>query len=139
MNKIHFSAIDDIVGQNELFELIENYANKNFSVGVKKDIQGNNFETYISNILSNEKNLEKWKTSNPKLVGIHFDVFEKILSCFIIDKKLVIKINATADKNVIGNLKTSGAPKTDVIVTVDFQMEKKNILQSVAKRLLQNL
>lgn len=121
LNKIHFSAIDDIVGQNELFELIENYANKNLSTGVKKDIQGNNFESYISNVLSNEKNLEKWKTANPKLVGMHFDFFEKILACFKFDKKSVVSINATSDKSIIGNLKTSGSPKTDIIVTVKFQ------------------
>lgn len=113
-----FSAIDDIVGQQELFELIENYANKNLSVGVKKDLQGNNFESYISTVLSNEKNLEKWKTLNPKLVGIHYDFFEKILFCFNLDKTTVSKINATSDKKVIGNLKTSGSPKTDIIVTV---------------------
>ena len=113
-----FSAIDDIVGQQELFELVENYANKNLSVGVKKDLQGNNFESYISSVLSNEKNLEKWTTSNPKLVGIHYDFFEKILFCFNLDKTTVSKINATSDKKVIGNLKTSGSPKTDIIVTV---------------------
>ena len=118
INKKHFSAIDDIVGQQELFELIENYANKNLSVGVKKDLQGNNFESYISTVLSNEKNLEKWKTLNPKLVGIHYDFFEKILFCFNLDKTTVSKINATSDKKVIGNLKTSGSPKTDIIVTV---------------------
>ena len=121
LNKIHFSAIDDIVGQQELFELIENYANKNLSVGVKKDIQGNIFESYISNVLSNEKNLEKWKSANPKLVGIHYDYFEKILDCFGLDKNGVEKIEATSDKKVIGNLLTSGSPKTDVIVTVQMK------------------
>lgn len=126
MNKIHFSAIDDIVGQQELFELIENYANKNLSVGVKKDLQGNNFESYISNVLSNEKNLEKWKTSNPKLVGMNYNFFEKILICFNLDKNSVVKINATSDKTIIGKLQTSGSPKTDVIVSVylDNGLEK---------------
>ena len=100
VNKIHFSAMDDIVGQQELFELIENYANKNLSVGVKKDLQGNNFESYISNVLSNEKNLEKWKTSNPKLVGMNYNFFEKILICFNLDKNSVVKINATSDKTM---------------------------------------
>ncbi|MBQ1984412.1 MAG: MspI family type II restriction endonuclease, partial [Spirochaetaceae bacterium] len=121
INRKHFSAIDDIVGQQELFELIENYANKNLSVGVKKDLQGNNFESYISTVLSNEKNLEKWKTLNPKLVGIHYDFFEKILFCFNLDKTNVTKINATSDKKVIGNLQTAGYPKTDIIVTVIFK------------------
>ena len=121
LNKIHFSAIDDIVGQNELFELIENYANKNLSVGVKKDIQGNNFESYISNVLCNEKNLEKWKRANPKLVGMHYDFFEKILNCFNLDEDSVLAISATSDKSIIGNLLTSGSPKTDIIVTVKLQ------------------
>ena len=118
LNKIHFSAIDEIVGQSELFELIENYTNKNLSVGVKKDIQGNNFESYIATILSNEKNLEKWWTENPTLVGTHYDHFLKILHCFNLDKTKVSKIEATADKSIIGNLLTSGSPKTDIIVTV---------------------
>ncbi len=134
INKVHFSAIDDIVGQQELFELIENFANKNLSVGLKKDLQGNNFESYISNILSNEKNLEKWKTKNPKLVGMHYDFFEKILFCFDLDKNTVIKIDATSDKKIIGNLKTSGSPKTDIIVTVHLKNEKKQYFTISCKK-----
>lgn len=118
LNKIHFSAIDDIVGQHELFELIENYANQNLSVGIKKDLQGNNFETFIANILNNEKNIEKWKTNDPKLVGVHFDIFEEIVNCFGLNRESLISIKATADKKFIGNLKTSGLPKTDVVAIV---------------------
>ncbi|MCH5283884.1 MAG: MspI family type II restriction endonuclease [Treponema sp.] len=118
INKIHYSAIDEIVSQKELFELIENYANGQLAVGIKKDVQGNNFELYISSILANGENLKKWITADPKLVGMHYDVFEKILRCFALDKKTVAKISATADKSVIGTLQTSGSPKTDIIVTV---------------------
>lgn len=117
-NHIHFSAIDEIVGQGELFELIENYANKNLSVGVKKDKQGNIFEDYISQILSNEINFNKWKFNDPKAVGVQYNFFETIIEKFNLDKNIVSKISATSDKKIIGNLATSGNPKTDIIVTV---------------------
>lgn len=121
LNKVHFSAIDNIVGQQELFELIENYANKNLSTGIKKDKQGNVFESYLANILQDESNLRKWKTSSSKLVGVRYDFFEKVLSTFSVDKTKVTYIEATSDKNVIGTLLTSGNPKTDVLVTVYYE------------------
>jgi len=121
INKIHFSAIDDIVGQKELFELIENFANKNLTTGKRKDKQGNNFESYLANVFQDKNNLTRWKTSSAKLVGLHYDFFEKALSTFSVDKKQVTYIEATADKKVIGTLLTSGQPKTDVIVTVYFE------------------
>jgi len=134
INHVHFSAIDDIVGQGELFELIENYANKNLSVGQKKDRQGNNFESYISNILSSHTNLKKWKENDPKNVGMNFDIFEKIITRFELDKSKVVGIKATSDKKEIGNLSTSGSPKTDIIVTVFFENEEtKNFTISCKK------
>lgn len=117
-NHIHFSAIDEIVGQGELFELIENHANKNLSVGAKKDKQGNNFEDYISSLLSNESNFKKWKYRDPKAVGVQFDFFELIVNKFGLNKDTTSEISATSDKKIIGNLVTSGKPKTDIIVTV---------------------
>ncbi len=124
VNHMHFSAIDDIVAQKELFELIEDYATKNLSVGQKKDKAGNNFEAYIANVLCNGSNLSKWKTNDPKLVGMHFNFFEKIVNCFGLDKDEVVSIKATADKKIIGTLATSGNPKTDVLVEVFLENAK---------------
>ena len=118
VNHVHFSAIDEIVGQGELFEMIENYANGKLSTGVKKDKQGNNFESYIASILSSGANLKKWNGNDPTAVGMQFDVFENIVRCFALDKSKVVGIKATSDKKEIGNLLTSGSPKTDIIVTV---------------------
>ncbi len=117
VNHQHFSSIDDIVGQNELFELIENYAYKDLKLGSRRGKAGNNFEDYIANILSYQQNLEKWNTNNPKLVGMQYNFFEKILVKFEIEKKEVVRIEATSDKKEIGRLSSGGNAKTDIIVT----------------------
>lgn len=134
LNKIHYSAIDTIVSQSELFEMIENFANGHLSVGVKKDIQGNNFELYIANILSNGENFKKWVTADPKIVGMYYDVYEKILRCFKFDKRKVSKITATADKTIIGTLLTSGSPKTDIIVTIFGQNDERKFFTISCKK-----
>ncbi len=117
-NHIHFSAVDNIVSQTELFELIESFANKNLSVGQKKDKQGNNFEKFIAEVLSDDNNLFKWKTENRIVVGRHFDIFKKVMSKLKVNKENVNSIRATSEKKVIGHLMTSGSPKTDIIVRV---------------------
>lgn len=134
LNKIHYSAIDTIVSQSELFEMIENFANGHLAVGVKKDIQGNNFELYIANILTNSENFKRWTTADPKIVGMHYDVYEKILQCFKFDKRNVSKITATANKTIIGTLLTSGSPKTDIIVTVFEQNDERKFFTISCKK-----
>ena len=116
--KKHFSAIDYIVGQNELFELIESYAYKDLSLGSRKGKQGNNFESYISSILNNKDNLTKWKTDNPVIVGSNYDIFIKIVNCFKLNKNETLNINASSDKTQIGKLKENRNPKTDINVVV---------------------
>jgi hypothetical protein len=100
--------------------MIESYAIRNKNKGQIKDIQGNNFENRIAAILSFPKNLEKWKSADKTIEGMHFDVFRNIVECFGLDKDNTVEINATCDKKVIGHLPSGGNPKTDVLVWVKF-------------------
>ena len=120
IDNYEYSAIDAIVSQDEINNLIESYAIKNKSTGQIKDIQGNNFENKIADILNYNDNLVKWKNNDRTLEGMHFDIFLNIVNCFELDKNSTIKITATSDKKQIGRLPSGGNPKTDVLVTVTF-------------------
>lgn len=117
-NKEEYSAIDAIVSQDEISNLIENYAIQDKNKGQKKDIQGNSYENRIATILSYKENFIKWKTGKATLEGMHYDVFKTIMDCFCLDRNTVVSISATSDKKVIGRLPSGGNPKTDVLVTV---------------------
>lgn len=125
LNHIHYSAIDDVVGQRELYELIQNYGINDLSIGKKKDFIGNKFESTIASILSNRENFEKWIHNDRVKVGVQYNTFEKIVSYLNLDKNVIIGIKATADKKIIGTLATSGKPKTDVIVFVYYDDPKR--------------
>jgi hypothetical protein len=120
VNKEEYSAIDAIISQDEMYNMIESYAIRNKNKGQIKDIQGNNFENRIAAILSFPKNLEKWKSADKTIEGMHFDVFRNIVECFGLDKDNTVEINATCDKKVIGHLPSGGNPKTDVLAWVKF-------------------
>ena len=124
-NRIKYSVIDDVFSQQEFYEFIENYANKQLSVGKRKDKEGNNFERRISNILSYAENLKKYKTNDPRITGLNYPFFKKIIDSFNIDIKKVIGIKAICDSDIIGHLMTGGKPKTDIIVTVYFSDDYK--------------
>ena len=79
LNHVHYSAIDDVVGQTELYELIQAYATKDLSNGQKKDLIGNDFEATIASILSNRENYEKWVSGDRVKVGVQYNYFEKIV------------------------------------------------------------
>lgn len=127
LNHVHYSAIDDVVCQRELYELIQDYGTRNLSNGQKKDLIGNDFETTIASILSNRENFEKWISNDRIKVGVQYNFFEKIVDFFKLDKNKIKGIKATSDKNIIGNLESSGMPKTDVIVYVYYKDENKDI------------
>lgn len=136
VNHIHYSAIDDVVSQRELYEMIQEYGTSELSIGRQKDLIGNNFESSIASILSNRENFEKWVGDDRRLVGYQYNTFEKIVCFFNLDKTAIKGIKATSDKNVIGNLLTSGKPKTDVIITVfynDPNKEEENYTISCKK------
>ena len=117
-SKNEYSIIDAIVSQNEISDMIEAYAIKNKTSGQIKDIQGNSFENRVADVLSFEKNLEKWKNNDIVTEGMHFDIFKNIVECFGLDKDTTKSIIATSDKREIGRLPSGGNPKTDVLVSV---------------------
>lgn len=118
INHKEYSAIDAIVSQDQIFNMIESYALKDLSNGKIKDIQGNNFENRIADILSYSQNLYKWKNHIDTIEGMHFDIFQNIINCFELDRFDTQSISATSDKKIIGRLPSGGNPKTDVLVTV---------------------
>ena len=120
LNREDYSAIDAIVSQDQIANLIEDYSLKDKTDGQKKDIQGNNFEERITRTLSYSENLQKWRTGSNILEGLHYDTFQKIIECFELNKNTTETINATSDKKIIGKLPSGGNPKTDVLVTVTF-------------------
>ena len=118
LNNEEYSAIDAIVSQDQIINLLESYAIQNKTDGQKKDIQGNNFENRIATILSYTDNLTKWKLNTATLEGMHFDIFQTIVDYFELDKNNTSEITATYDKKIIGRLPSGGNPKTDVLVQV---------------------
>ena len=118
INKEEYSIIERIVSQDEISNMIEQYAIKDKSFGQIKDIQGNSFESRVANILSFDQNLIKWKNNDDSIVGMHFDIYKNIVECFELDKDRTVKIEATSDKSIIGRLPSGGNPKTDVLVKV---------------------
>ena len=117
-SKAEYSTLEGIISQDRLFNLIEEYALSGKTPGQIRGIKGNNFETRLAAILENPWNLEKWKTNDPCIEGIHYDIFKSIVTCFNLDSSETSQIEATADKNEIGLLPSGGLPKTDVRVKV---------------------
>lgn len=117
-NKDEYSAVDAIISQDALYNLIENKANSSFSLGKLKDIQGRNFEDRIAMCLSDKENLSIFKTGNKTLTGIHYNFFKIILDYIGIAPNDIEFIKATTDKKDIGKLPSGGNPKTDVFVNI---------------------
>ena len=119
-DKIEFTVIDNILSQMEIFNLIEEHSLKDNTTGKKKDTQGKNFEKRVAATLNVQSNLIKWKSNNPIIVGLYYDMFLDIVNCFHLNPENVETISATSDKSVIGLLPSGGNPKTDVLVTVTY-------------------
>ncbi len=118
-NHIEYSAIDSVVSQEEICNMIEEYAIKDLSAGQIKDKQGNSFEGRIAAILGYDQNIVKWKSKSDTIVGMHYEIFETIVHCFSLNADYTKTIHATSDKVIIGKLPSGGNPKTDVLVTVE--------------------
>nr|DAF20291.1 MAG TPA: restriction endonuclease [Inoviridae sp.] len=118
INLEEYSAIDEIISQNTIFNYIENRAVKEKTSGQIKDIQGNNFERRIATLLSYANNLKKMQTNDNNIEGMHFDTYKDIINCFELDSQKIENIKATCDKKIIGKLPSGGNPKTDVLVEV---------------------
>lgn len=116
-----FSPLNALMSQESFFNHIEAYALKDLSPAQQKERKGNNFEKRISAILNNPCNWEKWKTNDPALEGLHYNIFEEIITKFGLSQNETASIEATSDKSVIGFLPSGGPVKTDVLVTVRYE------------------
>lgn len=116
-----FSPLNALMSQESFFNRIEAYALKDLSPAQQRERKGNNFEKRISAILSNPCNFEKWKTNDSALEGLHYTIFEKIITKFDLSRTETVSIEATSDKSIIGFLPSGGPAKTDVLVTVRFE------------------
>lgn len=116
VNEEEYTALDAVLSQDQISNLIERHALNYMTIGQLKDKQGNSFEQRIVSVLNYGENLQKWKTKSHTLEGMHYDIFRKIICCFKLDSASTIHITATSDKNLIGKLPSGGNPKTDVLV-----------------------
>lgn len=119
-DKFEYSALDDIICLDELYNLIEASAFKGISKGKAKDLQGKILEKRIATILSFTDNLDKWNQKSPNAVGLSYDVFFKILTFFGLTPKTILRITATSEDKIIGYLPSGGLPKTDVLADIEF-------------------
>lgn len=112
------NTIDDILSQSEFANLIEDTALSDVSSASRRGILGNRFEDRVARIMAYSNNLRKWKTGDGNIEGLHYDLFEKIVKCFDLDKDKVYRISASSNQSLIGTLPNGGKPKTDVVVMV---------------------
>lgn len=122
LRELEYSAIDDILSHNELFKRIEEKALSAFGSGKRKDREGRSFEYQFATIMANQRNYVRWKTGDADIVGVHYDLYEKILNFLKLDSANIIAISATDN---IKSLPSGGPAKTDVCISVahpdDFQ------------------
>lgn len=137
-SKGEYSTLEGIVSQDEISNLIEEYALKEKSKGHVFDAKGNNFESRVASILSNPLNLQKWTTNSEIIEGVHFDIFCSIMEALKLKKESIFSISATSSKEEIGLLPTGGPAKTDVLVTVVFKDGSKKIITISCKRTSEN-
>lgn len=133
-NMGEFSSLEALVSQDSFFNRIESYALKNLSANQQREKKGNNFEKRVAITLSNPCNLEKWKTQDDMLEGLHYNIFEKIITCFNLDRSNVESISSTSDKAIIGLLPSGGPVKTDVLTEVKYSDESKEYFTISCKR-----
>jgi len=112
-----FSAIDGVINQDTLYNLIEATALSELNAGQIKDIQGRGFEDRVAAVLSSAENITKWKTNAPTLVGYHYSMFDAIVTKLDLSPLTTIDIFATTSKADIGRLPSGGNPKTDILIT----------------------
>lgn len=119
-NKAIYSTLDGLLSQDSFFNRIEEKAISNLSEWQKKVKQGKSFEHRVAATLKNPINLEKWKTDNKIIEGLHYHMFEMIMATFGIEKNSVQSIKSTSDLATIGSLPGGGEAKTDVLSEITF-------------------
>ncbi len=120
------SSVDDILLQSEFISLIEQQHLGTQYTGKKAAIIGNNFESLLIQILTNEQNLLRWK-GNTLAVGWQYELFEKIVNKLDFNPEVVSNFSATTDIKSLpkyqyadGSFKRGGRPKTDLLLTVNY-------------------
>lgn len=116
-----YCTLDALLSQDAFFDEVERHALQQKSMGARVDKEGRVFECRIAAILDNKYNFEKWKNSSAQLEGLHYRLYERILSTFGLNRGDVDEIRSTSDVDKIGKLPSGGSPKTDVLTTVVFK------------------
>jgi len=116
-----YSEIDAILSQDAVNNAIEAKALSEIGTGKAKDKQGRSFEMRVEKVMNSSDNLKRWKTNDQRIVGLHFALFECIVSTLGLDSSRVERIEATVK---IPKLPTGGSPKTDVLITVCYEESK---------------
>ena len=119
-NNGEFSSLDALVSQDGLFNRIEAYAIRTLTPNQQRDVKGNNFEKRVAATLKNPCNLDKWKTQDSMLEGLHYNLFTEIVDTFGLVPDHITSIDSTSDKTIIGLLPSGGPAKTDVLTTVTY-------------------
>ena len=89
ITKVELSAIDSLISQNALYNMIESIATTSLNSGQIKDIQGRNFESIVAAALSKTDNLCKWKTNNKLSTGMYYNIFETVVSYLNLDSSTI--------------------------------------------------
>lgn len=120
-NHGEFSTLDALISQDSFFNLVEAYALSSYTENAQRDRKGKNFEKRVAAVLSNPINLEKWKTNDEYLEGLHYSMFKRILFKFGLSADDVNSITSTSDEEIIGHLPSNGKVKTDVLTEVVYE------------------
>lgn len=132
LNKDIFSAIDDVISQNEFYKMVEEKNLRDKKTGQKKAFQGINFEEQIVLILNSDSNFSKWANNNNFETGLFYPYYKQILDKLdITNPNGIREIKATRD---IDKLPSGGNPKTDVILKVTYNNGKESIYTFSCKR-----
>lgn len=112
-----YSAIDGVVSQGEMYSIVERYALELLgSKGKAHAKRGNNFESWVIEILNNTDNFLKWKNNDPIKTGFVYDIYLRLIESMNLNKHDVVGISATND---VPRLPSGGKAKADILVTVD--------------------
>lgn len=125
-----YCNLDYIVSTDELFTLIQEHALNGLSSGSIKGRRGNNFEKFVSAVLSSKNNLAKLNETNSLAIGNSFDMFEMVIKKIqgeeSIELTQISKIVATTE---VPRLPSGGKPKADVFATIYL---KDNIYKEIS-------
>ena len=96
-----YTAVDGVVSQSEMYSIVERYALELLgSKGKALAKRGNNFESWVTEILNSTENFLKWKNNDSIKTGYVYDIYMRLIENMALNKKDVVSINATNDANI---------------------------------------